>query len=99
MKHSIELAVFDIAGTTVKDNGEIAMAFDSALSEFGYDIDPQQINILMGYKKTEAIRIILENEEGNTDKISAKLVDKIHQRFFTNHGALLQHNQQPHRLA
>lgn len=81
MKQPIELVVFDIAGTTVKDNGEIASAFKSALNQFGYEVTIVQINPLMGYKKTEAIKTILEKQEENGDKISTKLINKIHSRF------------------
>jgi beta-phosphoglucomutase-like phosphatase (HAD superfamily) len=51
MSQSIELIVFDIAGTTVKDNGEIADAFQKAMREFGYAIPQEKIYPLMGYKK------------------------------------------------
>ena len=32
MKHNIELVVFDISGTTVKDKGEITEAFEKTFS-------------------------------------------------------------------
>ena len=65
MKQSVELVVFDIAGTTVEDNGEIAIAFQEALSAFGYKIPVEKINPLMGYKKTEAIKRLLKTKRSN----------------------------------
>lgn len=81
MNQPVELVVFDIAGTTVKDNGEIAGAFAAAMSDFGYSIPVAKINPLMGYKKTEAIRLLLNEFEENSDKITGRLIDKIHNRF------------------
>ena len=77
----VELVVFDIAGTTVKDNGEIANAFQSALNEFGYDVPVSKINPLMGYKKTEAITKMLTEFEPDKDRIREKYVNQIHDRF------------------
>ena len=79
--NDVELVVFDIAGTTVKDNGEIALAFQKAFREFGYEIPIEKINLLMGYRKIEAINLMLEEYEENGDKINSRLIQKIHQRF------------------
>jgi phosphonatase-like hydrolase len=81
MNAAIELVVFDIAGTTIKDNGEIASAFQSALHEFGYEVPLEKINPLMGYKKTEAIKRMLIEYEENEEKISRRLINRIHNRF------------------
>lgn len=81
MKYAIDLVVFDIAGTTVKDNGEITRSFQKAMREAGYEIPAEKVNALMGYKKTEAIRLMLQEYEENWDKISTRLINKIHQRF------------------
>lgn len=79
--NSVELVVFDIAGTTVKDNGEIAAAFQSALNEFGYAVPVVKINPLMGYKKTEAIKKMLTEFEPDAGKISEEYINQIHERF------------------
>lgn len=81
MKPSIDLVVFDIAGTTLSDNGEIAAAFQKALQSFGYTVSEVKINTLMGYEKGEAIRKILEEYEVNTDRITTTFISKIHRRF------------------
>ncbi|MFM9945992.1 MAG: HAD-IA family hydrolase [Bacteroidia bacterium] len=77
----IELVVFDIAGTTVKDNGEIAIAFQSAFFDYGYKIPLESINPLMGYKKSEAIKKILIEFEPNKEKITEILIDIVHRKF------------------
>ena len=60
MQHSIELAVFDISGTTVKDKGEVTRAFANTFQQKGYTIPSEKIAPVMGYKKTDAIRELLE---------------------------------------
>lgn len=83
MQPAIELIVFDIAGTTIKDTGAIAFAFYTALKESGYPVSLKQINLLMGYKKTEAIQKMLEMYEADKAKRTEDYVDIIHQRFQT----------------
>ncbi len=79
MKHPIELVVFDIAGTTVQDNGEIARAFQTALKAYGYTVPVEKINPLMGYKKTDAIKKILDEFEN--EPVSVAYINDIHQNF------------------
>lgn len=81
MSNDIKLVVFDIAGTTVKDNGEIATAFHNALLEKGYDVPEERIYPLMGYKKPEAIRMMLEEFEADASKITDTYINDIHERF------------------
>jgi phosphonatase-like hydrolase len=78
---SFQLAVFDIAGTTVKDNGEIAQCFQNAFLEKGYHIPIEEIQPLMGYKKTEAIQLLLNQYELHAEKIQPSLINAIHERF------------------
>jgi phosphonatase-like hydrolase len=81
MYKNIQLVVFDIAGTTVKDNGEIATAFHDAMKERGYDIPHEKIYPLMGYKKPEAIKMMLEEYESDVACITAEYINNIHDRF------------------
>lgn len=81
MVHNIQLMIFDIAGTTVKDNGEITKAFKDAMRQFGYDIPAEKIYLLMGYKKPDAIRMMLNENEPDISKITPMLIEKIHAQF------------------
>ncbi len=49
------LAVFDLAGTTVVDSGQVPAAFSSALAEAGIEVSADQIANLRGSSKREAI--------------------------------------------
>lgn len=78
---SIKLVVFDLAGTTLKDGGEIALCFDRAMQQYGYTIPHAEIYPLMGYKKPEAIRMMLESYEMDKERITAGLIEEIHHLF------------------
>ncbi|MEJ7768893.1 MAG: HAD hydrolase-like protein [Chitinophagaceae bacterium] len=81
MTNKIELAVFDIAGTTLKDNGEIVAAFQAAFLHYGYNVPAEKVNLLMGYKKPEAIELILQEVEMNPGKITQPFIHEIHDKF------------------
>jgi phosphonatase-like hydrolase len=81
VKNTIELVVFDIAGTTVQDNGAVTYAFKSAFQHYGYPVKESEIELLMGYKKTKAIEILLKMYEQHPDTITDSLIDKVHALF------------------
>ena len=55
MSTDIELVVCDMAGTTVRDAGQVPQAFTSALAAHGIAVTPQAINSLRGASKRLAI--------------------------------------------
>ena len=78
----IKLAVFDMAGTTIHDENNVAKAFQSSLNIHGYpSVTLQEANEKMGYSKPQAIRELLEIHEPDTAKITDQLIDKIHTDF------------------
>jgi phosphonatase-like hydrolase len=73
------LVVFDIAGTTVRDKGNVAESFLSALGAVGLHISVEDANRVMGYRKTEAIRMLLDKYRPEwADK---EHIDQIHDLF------------------
>ncbi|MFW0718170.1 HAD-IA family hydrolase [Pedobacter sp. N23S346] len=78
---SIKLVVFDMAGTTVKDENKVTQTFKNALQEYGYDVSDQIINPLMGYKKIVAITKMLHLYEADLSKITSDLIHQIHETF------------------
>lgn len=75
----IELIVFDIAGTTLKDHTDVvANNFTDALKLHGIIIEKEKMNKVMGYRKIDAIRMILDDLDINftEDRIS-----QIHDTF------------------
>ncbi|HEY2583238.1 MAG TPA: HAD hydrolase-like protein, partial [Mucilaginibacter sp.] len=77
----VKLVVFDIAGTTVKDDQDVSKAFQAALRKSHYEVPIELIDPLMGYEKTLAIKQILRLHEHNDAKITPDLVSKIHTEF------------------
>lgn len=77
---AIQLVVFDIAGTTVHDNGNVAQAFIAAFREFGFSIPPAEVKKVMGFRKIDAIALLLATfaPECKDDEM---LVERIHTRF------------------
>ena len=51
-----QLVIFDMAGTTVKDAGQVPAAFTAALSAHGIAVTPEQLAQVRGASKREAIR-------------------------------------------
>jgi phosphonatase-like hydrolase len=78
---SVKLVVFDLAGTTVRDNNDVSQAFQQALKKYGYELPLELINPIMGYEKNEAITRILNSHEPDASKITADLIRDIHKEF------------------
>lgn len=62
-----DLAVFDIAGTTVRDEKFVALALQTALANAGHEIEIPRLDEVMGLAKPVAIGLVLgldpESEE------------------------------------
>lgn len=78
---SIELVVFDMAGTTVKDKNYVGIAFHEAMKSYGYQVEIEEINPIMGYEKPVAIKMMLEKYESGKAKITDELINAIHKQF------------------
>lgn len=79
MEGRLELAVFDIAGTTVRDDDGVGRCFREALGEGGVDVDRGAINAVMGLPKPEAIRKLLAGRERRPP--DERRVAAIHEAF------------------
>lgn len=61
---TIRLVVSDMAGTTVRDTGEVARAFTAALADHGVEASAQAINAVRGASKREAIATLIAPKYG-----------------------------------
>ena len=77
---AIELVVFDLAGTTVKDNHDVHRVLRLALAVHGVEISIQDANEVMGLPKPVAIRMLLEKKEA-ARPITEKWIAAIHELF------------------
>ncbi|HEY4063296.1 MAG TPA: HAD family hydrolase [Puia sp.] len=77
---SIQLVVFDIAGTTVCDKGNVAGSFISAFRDFGFNMPLPEVKKVMGFRKIDAIAMLLD-KFAPEKKAGEMLIDRIHTRF------------------
>jgi len=80
MSAAYKLAVLDIAGTTVVDKDFVAIAFVEAFMQYGIDLRIEEINPLMGFKKTEAISTVLQRKKIEVTPEKVEFINNI----FTN---------------
>jgi phosphonatase-like hydrolase len=76
---SIELVVFDMAGTTVNDEDSVSRCVQASLAEYGLSVSIEDVNRVMGIPKPEAIRRLIEGSS-MPDKLALR-VDEIHRDF------------------
>jgi phosphonatase-like hydrolase len=80
----VELVVFDLAGTTVKDNREVHKTLQDAMKKHGIEISLEDANTVMGIPKPIAIKKLLQSCYTGERKISDQWVEAIHQYFVKN---------------
>ncbi|MBX9891488.1 MAG: HAD hydrolase-like protein [Chitinophagaceae bacterium] len=76
----VNAVFFDIAGTTVTDDGFVKLAFINAFKAFGIALKDEETDSVMGFKKIEAIKIIAD--EHGLSWNNQKLLE-VHDRFAT----------------
>lgn len=75
----LELVVFDLAGTTVKDNQDVHRVLQSALRRNGVMITLEEANAIMGTPKPVAIRKLLEDKQ--YPRITDQFIEQVHTDF------------------
>ena len=53
--HELDLVVFDLAGTTVEDRGQVPDAFTAAFAQHGIAVSAEQVKSVRGTSKREAV--------------------------------------------
>jgi phosphonatase-like hydrolase len=75
----IQLAVFDLAGTTVNDPDGVNQCLRASLQAAGLDVDRAAVNAVMGLPKPEAIRRLLDDRPAARHLLPR--VEAIHEDF------------------
>lgn len=86
----IDLIVFDLAGTTVKENFDVQRVLKNSFEKVGLSISIEQANKVMGIPKPVAITQLLEAL--NYPNISNSFVEQIHLNFVTSMIAFYQND-------
>ena len=63
---AMDLVIFDMAGTTVVDNGQVPQAFTLALTQAGVQVSQDELRAVRGASKREAIRTLLAQKTGES---------------------------------
>lgn len=92
----IQLVVFDMAGTTIRDKGNVGEAFIKAFEQNGISIPYEEVKKVMGFRKLDAVNILLEKFGDATQTKSEALADKIHETFIEN---MIRHYEQDSTLS
>ncbi|MCX7638711.1 MAG: HAD hydrolase-like protein [Cyclobacteriaceae bacterium] len=77
------LVIFDLAGTTVSDNNDVARILAQTLKNFGVMVTMEEANALMGIPKPKAIRELLTAKK-QFRLMDDNTVELIHQAFRTS---------------
>ena len=67
----VRLVVFDMAGTTVEDRGQVPAAFNAALAAHGLSVDDDQLRAVRGASKRDAIRSLLADGPDREERANA----------------------------
>lgn len=78
---NVSLVVLDIAGTTVLDKGNINEYFRQAFASEELHVTPEDVDQVMGYRKMEAIEIIVNKYSINEIHGQHDRILRIHERF------------------
>ena len=82
-ERSVRLVVFDMAGTTIRDDDAVNRCFRAALAAAGVAVDAAAVNAVMGLPKLEAVRRLLASptaaqlESPSAVAIHADFVDRM----------------------
>jgi phosphonatase-like hydrolase len=93
MAHGIRLMVFDMAGTTVEDGGQVPAAFRTALAECGMTLTDTELTAIRGASKREAIADLVSRHasaawQGRADEVYASFVRHLEREFSSGVRAL-----------
>jgi phosphonatase-like hydrolase len=75
----MNLVVFDMAGTTVRDDDAVNRCLREALADHAV-VTREEVNSVMGLPKPTAIQLLVELRRG-TRQISPGLINEIHENF------------------
>lgn len=81
---AIGLVVFDMAGTTVRDRGDVATAFMNAFREYDLEAPVNEVRKVMGFRKIEAVKMLLNKINGSYLHDMDETAEKIHDAFTRN---------------
>ena len=80
----IKLALFDLAGTSITDNNDVARVFIQTLPDYSIHCSIEEINTVMGIPKRIAISTLIDNQSIVHNINKNELTDNIYRSFIKN---------------
>jgi phosphonatase-like hydrolase len=81
---NLELVIFDLGGTTIRDSGQVPEAFEAALRADGIQVSSEEIQQARGASKREVIRRFVEHRFPPGDPIIQAQTEEIFCAFCEN---------------
>ncbi|MEQ9101064.1 MAG: HAD hydrolase-like protein [Imperialibacter sp.] len=81
---SIQLVVFDLAGTTVQDNQDVQKVLRKTLQRQGVSITMKEAAMVMGIPKPVALRQLLEYHLPESIRVTDEMIDELHDAFVSD---------------
>lgn len=81
LTNEIEMVVFDMAGTTVRDQSEVEHCFYQAAVETGLDADKDQIKAMQGLPKLEVVQTLWAEKMDSTSSTYQEKVQTTYDHF------------------
>ena len=87
----LELVIFDLGGTTIRDSGQVPDAFVAALHAAGFEVSPAELSQARGASKREVIRSLVERRLSPGDSAVDARAGEIFSAFRENLAARFSH--------
>jgi len=90
MSKPIELAVLDMAGTTIRDDDAVNQCLRDSLQDSGIQVTRDEVNEVMGLPKPAAIQALIESKaarapaEGQVDALHKGFVERMVKHYRTS---------------
>lgn len=78
---SVQLVIFDMAGTTVADNHEVEACFAEAAAQTGLTVSPERILAMQGMGKRNVFDVLWRDQLDHPTADTSKYVERSYQRF------------------
>jgi phosphonatase-like hydrolase len=82
--NEIKLVVFDLAGTTIKDSGQVSDAFTAALAEHKIEFTSEQLSSVRGSSKRQAVLHFISDgpdRKGRAELVYASFREHLRRRY------------------
>jgi len=78
---NVQLVIFDMAGTTVKDDNEVQNCFFVAAEHTGLQATPERVNAMMGWSKKQVFQTLWREQVGEEHPDYQQNVERSYQVF------------------